>query len=589
MKKLILFASILLFSIYGFAQSSNFNYQGIARDSEGKPLASQNLKLRISLIDSIATGTTLYVETHPATTNAYGLYNVSIGSGTPVSGDITAIDWGNNDKYIKVEIDPAGGNNFSNLGTKELLSVPYAMYAHNGNPGPQGDPGPIGPQGPAGATGPQGPQGPQGATGPQGAQGPAGPTGPQGPAGSANISGTTNYITKFTAATTGGNSQLFDNGTAIGMGTTSPNNGFLHLNGTASNYPGIHFTNPATGTSATDGFLYGPTTSNSIDAIMWNFENGNAIFGTNSTERMRITGSGQVGIGTTAPGPKLHVEGYTTTSVTIGGVPYPQNTAVINSGTTATSATTRALVVGGSPSTIENQALALRLDGGGSSYNVGSFAYIGGTTTTGSNYGYYANISSGTTNLGLYSSAAIYALSGSFGTKPFTIDHPLDPTNKYLRHSSIESPDMMNIYNGNVTTDANGYATVTLPNYFSALNYDFKYQLTVIGTFAQAIIKEEVKDNKFIIQTNEPNVKVSWQVSGIRQDAVAKAYPIIVEEEKNANEKGKYLEPVAHGMPEEMGIHFLPSMREQKELSGKTTNENPKSETRQGKGGVFGE
>jgi hypothetical protein len=74
----------------------------------------------------------------------------------------------------------------------------------------------------------------------------------------------------------------------------------------------------------------------------------------------------------------------------------------------------------------------------------------------------------------------------------FRIDHPLDPEHKFLSHSFVESPDMMNLYNGNVTTDARGLATVVLPAYFEALNQDFRYQLTVIGRFAQAIVAREI-------------------------------------------------------------------------------------------------
>jgi hypothetical protein len=115
-------------------------------------------------------------------------------------------------------------------------------------------------------------------------------------------------------------------------------------------------------------------------------------------------------------------------------------------------------------------------------------------------------------------------LSKSSGS--FKIDHPLDPANKYLSHSFVESPEMMNIYNGNVTTDAKGVAKVTMPDYFSALNRDFRYQLTCIGTFAQAIVASEIKGNQFVIKTDKPRVKVSWQVTGVRQDAYANAHPI---------------------------------------------------------------
>ena len=140
------------------------------------------------------------------------------------------------------------------------------------------------------------------------------------------------------------------------------------------------------------------------------------------------------------------------------------------------------------------------------------------------------------------------------GSGSFKIDHPLDPANKYLSHSFVESPDMMNIYNGNVTTDANGDATVQLPGYFSALNRDFRYQLTVIGTFAQSIVAEKLRDNHFRIKTSVPNVEVSWQVTGIRQDAFANTNRIPVEEDKPAAERGLYLHPDALGEPAEKSV-----------------------------------
>jgi hypothetical protein len=144
----------------------------------------------------------------------------------------------------------------------------------------------------------------------------------------------------------------------------------------------------------------------------------------------------------------------------------------------------------------------------------------------------------------------------SKGGGSFKIDDPLDPENKYLYHSFVESPDMMNIYNGNVTTDAGGEAVVTLPPYFELLNRDFRYQLTPIGQFAQAMVAQEVNDNKFVIKTDKPNVKISWQVTGIRQDPYANAHRIPVEEDKPANEQGKYLHPTEWGQPASSGIDY---------------------------------
>jgi trimeric autotransporter adhesin len=136
----------------------------------------------------------------------------------------------------------------------------------------------------------------------------------------------------------------------------------------------------------------------------------------------------------------------------------------------------------------------------------------------------------------------------------FKIDHPLDPANKYLYHSFVESPDMMNIYNGNVVTDANGDAVVTLPDWFEALNQDFRYQLTVLGQFAQAVVSSEVANHQFAIKTDKPSVKVSWQVTGIRHDAWANAHRIPVEEMKSAKERGFYRHPELYNAPTEKSV-----------------------------------
>jgi hypothetical protein len=149
----------------------------------------------------------------------------------------------------------------------------------------------------------------------------------------------------------------------------------------------------------------------------------------------------------------------------------------------------------------------------------------------------------------------------SKGSGSFKIDHPLDPENKYLYHSFVESPDMKNIYDGIVTTDAAAEATVELPAWFEALNRDFRYQLTVIGQFAQAIVAREVKDNRFAIRTSLPNIKVSWQLTGIRKDALAEEHRIPVEEDKPENERGKYLYPLEHGQPVEKGVDWERSVR----------------------------
>ena len=146
-------------------------------------------------------------------------------------------------------------------------------------------------------------------------------------------------------------------------------------------------------------------------------------------------------------------------------------------------------------------------------------------------------------------------LSKSAGT--FKIDHPLDPSNKYLVHSFVESPDMMNVYNGNIDLNANGEATVELPGWFEALNKDFRYQLTPIGAPGPNLyIAEEISNNRFRIAGGEPGIKVSWQVTGIRQDAYAKANPIKVEMEKEGKEIGTYLYPELYNLPKTKSVDY---------------------------------
>jgi hypothetical protein len=146
----------------------------------------------------------------------------------------------------------------------------------------------------------------------------------------------------------------------------------------------------------------------------------------------------------------------------------------------------------------------------------------------------------------------------------FLIDHPLDPENKFLYHSFVESPDMKNIYDGVVTTDADGYATITLPDYFEALNRDFRYQLTVIDenndmeVFLWAKVVKKISANQFTIRSSRGNLEVSWQITGIRHDAWAEKNRIPNAVEKAGAAKGKLLHPEAFGKGAEQGIYATP-------------------------------
>ena len=116
---------------------------------------------------------------------------------------------------------------------------------------------------------------------------------------------------------------------------------------------------------------------------------------------------------------------------------------------------------------------------------------------------------------------------------------------------------MMNIYRGNVMLDSDGKATVEMPAWFQAENAEFSYQLTPIRDAAPNLhIAQEVKHNEFDIAGGKPGLKVSWIVTGIRQDAYAKAHPFQVEQDKTGREKGKYLDPVDWGKSKSLGIDY---------------------------------
>lgn len=193
----------------------------------------------------------------------------------------------------------------------------------------------------------------------------------------------------------------------------------------------------------------------------------------------------------------------------------------------------------------------------GKSTGNGGTGVVGEANTGTAAYGVWGKSSSG--YAGFFSGNVQVSGTLSKTAGSFKIDHPLDPANKYLYHSFVESPDMMNVYNGLVTTDDKGFATITMPDWFDALNRDFRYQLTIISRnaddgWAMARVVQEMHDNSFMIQTNVPKIKVSWQVTGIRKDPYAERHRIPVEEDKPENERGYYLHPDLYGVSDEFRI-----------------------------------
>lgn len=279
--------------------------------------------------------------------------------------------------------------------------------------------------------------------------------------------------------------------------------------------------------------------------------------------------AGVYGINASTGGYGVYGESTTATGTTVGVRGLSASTAgygVYGSNTAATGMTVGVYGQNQSSSSgsgwgdADNKAAGVigRGGTGTSQYQAGVYGYligsgdnsggVVGACSLGTVWGGLGYKTGGTSYAGYFNGNVNITGSISKGSGTFKIDHPLDPLNKILYHSFVESPDMMNVYNGNIITDANGKAEVILPSYFEALNKDFRYQLTVIGQFAQAIIEDTVKNNRFTIKTDKPNVKVSWQVTGIRKDPFAEKNRVIPEVEKNEFERGKYLHPEAYGV-----------------------------------------
>src|ERR1043165_476171 len=197
MRKYLLFQVLLLVSFLVGAQVPQaMNYQAIARDAGGNPLPNRNISLRLTINEGINPGFSVYQETQTAQTNQFGLFTLKIGLGNPTQGSFPNINWSTGNKYLLVEYDPNGGTNYLNMGSTQLVSVPYALYAETaggtavpGPTGPTGATGAAGVPGQPGPTGPQGIPGPQGQVGATGVPGPAGQPGPTGAVGATGAPG----------------------------------------------------------------------------------------------------------------------------------------------------------------------------------------------------------------------------------------------------------------------------------------------------------------------------------------------------------------------------------------------------------------
>lgn len=289
----------LLSTFYLSAQvPQKFNYQGIARDTKGNPMAHQRMTLKLTVLPTADATTGEYEEIQTVTTNEFGLYTLQIGNGTPVIGEMKTVKWETGNKYIKVAIDPKGSNDFVDAGTNQLLSVPYAIYADKA--------------GMAKTSGGDRTGAVNSAAG--------------------HVVGDANYLTKFTGLNVIAKSQLFDNGTNVGLGTATPistasmhvkrstSGQYLYLENTLpTGFGSFRLYNDVPANFATFT-KYGSTAVGGYTGISTLYPFAN-ILGYGNNGPFLNAGTGNIGFAITKAGTnklKIHID-YTTENVGIGG------------------------------------------------------------------------------------------------------------------------------------------------------------------------------------------------------------------------------------------------------------------------------
>jgi hypothetical protein len=607
MKLYLLLLTVLLTSIAINAQlPQKFNYQAVVRSNAGAIVANQNVRIRFRIHDATAAGTVQYSETHSITTNVYGLINLQVGAGTVVSGTFTGVTWNTGNKFLEVEADITGGTNYTSLATVELITVPYALQADNANKFSGSLSGDV--SGLQSNTTIQ----PNAVTTAKVADNAI-----TSPKVASNAINTThiadNAITSSKIAANNVNTiHIADNAiTNTKIAANAINTTHIADNTITNAKITVNAVNT---TQIIDGAVTTPkiadntvtaakiATGEIVKSINGLKDNVTLAAGTGttfSTTGNTITINGTGGdITSISPGVGLlggGIAGALTLAVNFAGTgtantvsrtdhnhvgqTWSTNTGsvltltdndvsgiplnVYSYGTSYNAAAVSAQVLSTSGQSVgvfaaTNSSDAYAAGVFGQATNVGAAKAVWGYAIGGGTYAIYGDGAGAGSYAGFFQGRVHVngTLSKSAGS--FKIDHPLDPANKYLSHSFVESPDMMNIYDGNATLDANGEASVTLPDWFEALNKDFRYQLTAIGKPSPNIyIAQEIAGNKFRIAGGAPGGKISWLVTGVRHDAYANANRIPVEEPKPVNERGTYLNPQAFGKSSRQGVAGL--------------------------------
>ena len=531
-------------------------FSGVLTDINNKPVTG-TVGVTFSLYQASQGGAPLWVETQNVIPDKAGRYTVMMGSSSSQGLPSSLFNSGEA-RWLGVQVQGQ-----TEQPRTILMSVPYALKAADAET--------VGGL-PASAFLKTAGMG--SASGSNTSQAIAGITG----------SGTANHITKWLSATKLGNSNIFDGSSGkVGIGTTSPG-ATLDVNGSAvirsnATVNGTLGAGPITATSSSSGgtgLFANAGSSTASNGVIAEGATGVAAY---TTVAGSIALYGDAGSTTGSNGVVAYgatgMAGYATVNGSIG-VYGNGGSSSGSAGVSGTGGTYGTYGYSGSGYGIYGTVPSAGVDGvhGVSASENSGVAGINNNSTAG--FGVYgqaqspSGVGGGFYNTSTGDALFTYEQNGGYaaffdgnvdvdGTLSkaggsFKIDHPLDPANKYLYHSFVESPDMMNIYNGNATTDASGSAVVTLPEWFETLNRDFRYQLTVMGQFAQAIVASKVANHQFTIKTDKPNVEVSWQVTGIRQDAWANVHRIQVEVAKAPADRGLYLHPELFGAPAEKSI-----------------------------------